>query len=78
MIEFLNNIPTPFNMIVAIVLICSAAGVLIESAKQVRRAVCHQQEIRLKRDLLESGMTAEEIERVVRATSTRDEAQRRI
>jgi hypothetical protein len=69
--EFLESIitaiPPPFNMVVMIVLICTTAGVVTGIAKQVRKYACHREEIELKREMLESGIPVDEIERVIRA-----------
>jgi cell division protein FtsL len=56
-------------MVVLIVLIACAAGVITGVAKEVRKYLCHREEVELKRDLLASGMNAAEIEQVVRARS---------
>jgi hypothetical protein len=65
--ESIMSIPAPFNMIVAIVLIGSVAGVIITIAKNIRQYHCHHEELELKREMLERGMSAEEIEQVIRA-----------
>jgi hypothetical protein len=69
MTDILQNIPAPFNMVVLIVLIGCTAGVISSIAKQVRKYVCHRQEVDLKRDLVERGLSIEEIERVIAAKS---------
>jgi hypothetical protein len=38
-------------------------------AKEIRKYLCHREEVDLKRDLLANGMSAADIERVVRAKS---------
>ena len=68
-LESITSIPAPFNMVVLIVLIACAAGVITGVAKEVRKYLCHREEVELKRDLLASGMNAAEIEQVVRARS---------
>ena len=65
----ITSIEAPFNMIVLIVLICSVAGIITGAGKQVRKYLCHRNEIELKRDMLASCMSAEEIERIVQAKS---------
>ena len=52
-------------MIVMIVLIGCVTGVLCEIAKQIRKYGCHRQDIELKRELVERGLGAEEIDRIV-------------
>jgi len=55
------------NWIVAIVLICVAASVITSIAKQLRKYGCHRNEVEFKRDLVERGLSIEEIERIVAA-----------
>lgn len=64
-IELMRSVPTPFNMVVYIVLIVSGSGVLTSIFKQIRKFACHRQEMDFKRELLDRGMSVEEIERVV-------------
>jgi hypothetical protein len=66
-LDSIIRLPTPFNMVVLIVLIGSIAGVVTALMKETRKFMCHRQEIELKRDLADRGMTADEIERVVRS-----------
>jgi hypothetical protein len=61
------SIESPFNMIVLVVLIGSIAGVISSIAKQIRKYACHCGETRLKRELVERGLSVEEIERIVTA-----------
>jgi hypothetical protein len=63
------DIPPPFNMIVLIVLIITAGSAFTAAASQVRKYFTHRQELEFKRELLDRGMSAEEIERVVRVQS---------
>jgi hypothetical protein len=63
------NIQTPFNMIVLVVLIGSVAGVIGTIAKQIRKFTCHRGEMQFKRELVERGLSVEEIERVIAAKS---------
>lgn len=67
--HFINDMPPPFNMIVFIVLICSVGSVISSISKQIRKFACYREELELKRDMLERGMTAEEIAAVIRATT---------
>ena len=69
MFQSIINIPPPFNMIVLIVLFGSLASVLGTIAWQISAVAIHRQELTFKRELVERGMTAEEIERIVRAKS---------
>ncbi len=65
----ITQIAPPFNMVVFIVLIGSIAGVIGTIATQVRKYASHRADIQLKRELVERGLSAEEIERVVEAKS---------
>jgi hypothetical protein len=60
-------IQTPFNMIVLIVLFGSVAGVLGGIATQIRKYGCHRQDIDFKRELVDRGLSADEIERIIKA-----------
>jgi hypothetical protein len=66
--QSLSNLPTPFNMVVLVVLISCAAGAITSIAKQVRRYGSHRQELDFKRELVERGLSADEIERIIAAT----------
>lgn len=70
LLEGILRMPAPFNMIVLIVLITCGAGVVTSSFKQVRKYACHRRDIELKRELVERGLSVEEIERIVAARGT--------
>jgi hypothetical protein len=55
------------HWIVTIVFVCVGASVVSSIAKQIRKYGCHRQEIELKRDLVERGLSVDEIERIVAA-----------
>ena len=57
------------NWIVTIVFICVGASLIGSIAKQIRKYGCFRQEVALKRDLVERGLSVDEIERVVGAKS---------
>ena len=63
-------LPTPFNMVVFVVLIGSVAGVIGAIAKEVRMFLCHRDEMELKREILDRGMGLQEIDRVMQAKAT--------
>ena len=63
----MRSVPPPFNMVVYIMLIICGSSVLSSVFKQIRKYACHRQELEFKRELLDRGMTVEEIEQVVRA-----------
>lgn len=61
------SIPPPFNMIVIIMILVFGTALVTSLAKQIRKYACHRHDLELERDMLDRGMTVEEIERVVRA-----------
>jgi hypothetical protein len=66
-VELMQRVPPPFNMVVYIMLIVCGSGVLTSIFKQIRKFACHRQELDFKRELLDRGMSVEEVEHVVRA-----------
>ena len=63
------SLQSPFNMVVLVVLIGSLFGLLKLIVIQVRIFASHREEVQLKRELVERGLNAEEIERIVLAKS---------
>ena len=63
------SIPPPFNMVVFVVLIGSVVGVIGTIATQVRKYASDPADTQFKRDLVERGLSAEEIELIVAAKS---------
>lgn len=63
------SIPPPFNMVVFLMLIGSVVGVIGTIGTQVRKYASHRVDTQFKRDLVERGLSAEEIERIVAAKS---------
>jgi hypothetical protein len=61
------SIPAPFNMVVLIVLIACTMGTISSLFKQIRKYGCHRRDIDLKRELVERGLSVDEIERIVAA-----------
>jgi hypothetical protein len=65
MLEFINainSIGVPFNMIVWVVLFGCATGVLTGIAKEIRS---HRQDVDFKRELVDRGLSADEVDRIV-------------
>ena len=58
------------NWIVVIVLICVLSGVVSSFGKQIRKYISHRHELEFKRDLVERGLSVEEIERIVAAKTS--------
>lgn len=69
LIQHIFLLPVPFNMVVVIVAIVMLTGVVTSIAKQIRKYVCLRQELEFKRELVDRGMTADEIEQIVKAQS---------
>ncbi|MCC7084641.1 MAG: hypothetical protein IT427_06510 [Pirellulales bacterium] len=67
--QSIMNLQSPFNMVVLIVLIGSLFGLLRLLVIQVRIYASHREDLQLKRELVERGLSAEEIERIVLAKS---------
>lgn len=68
-LSFLENLPPPFNMIVYVVLIICATSVLCAITGECRKYFAHREEIAFKRELIDRGLSVEEVERVVRTSS---------
>jgi hypothetical protein len=67
LVRMIVSMPTPFNMVVVVVLIGCVAGVLSGIVKQIRMYASHRQELEFKRELVERGLSVDEIERIVSA-----------
>jgi hypothetical protein len=61
------EMPTPFNWLTLVVLIITVGSIVKGIAKYVRQYACHRNELEFKREMLERGMSAGEIEQVVKA-----------
>ena len=70
MLERIIGMDEPWNMIVLVVLIGSVLSVVGTMAKQTRKYACHRKDVDLKRELIERGLSVEEIERIVAAKGT--------
>jgi hypothetical protein len=68
-IEFFNHLEAPWNMIVLVMLITCFANVLKTIAKQSGVYASHRADLGFKRDLVERGLSVEEIERLIAAKS---------
>jgi Na+-translocating ferredoxin:NAD+ oxidoreductase RnfG subunit len=72
MSQFLDQItrlPTPFNMVVLIVLIGAISGIITTLVKQIGALARQRQDLAFKRELIDRGMSAEEVQRVVESRS---------
>jgi hypothetical protein len=64
----IQGLQSPFDMVVIICLIFAVSTVIGTIVTQIRKFVCHRQELEFKREMLDRGMSAEEIESVIRAS----------
>ncbi len=70
-VEGINQLGVPFSFVIWIVVICCAAGAFTSLAKELRKFACHRQDIIFKRELVDRGLEAEEVERIVHDPSPR-------
>ena len=68
--EPILRLGAPFSMVVMIVLISCAAGAIKIVATEIRKFGCHRQDIDFKREMVDRGLSAEEIERILAAGSS--------
>lgn len=61
------NVPPPFNMIVLVVAITCSLGAIKAVTKQARIFADHEADRRLKREMIDVGLSPDEAERIVRA-----------
>lgn len=69
LVQHIFSLPTPFNMVVVIVAIVMTTGIITSIGKQIRKYACLRHELEFKRELVDRGMSVEEIERLLRAKS---------
>ncbi|QEG38037.1 hypothetical protein [Bythopirellula goksoeyrii] len=67
--EFVNLLPIPFNFVLLLLLIVFGTGIITSTMKQIRKFACHRQELDFKREMIDRGMSVEEVERLVQASS---------
>lgn len=65
----ITSMPPPFNMVALVCLIFAVAGVITSVSKQIRKYACYRQELEFKREMLDRGMTIEEIQEIVRSNT---------
>ncbi len=68
----LLQIESPFKMVVLVVLVGGALGVTSTLVVQLRMYASHRADVLLKRELVERGLSVEEIERVISAGPPRE------
>jgi hypothetical protein len=68
-----NTLTTLFdNWIVMIVMIFFTAWLLGTTVEEIRKYACHRKDVELKRDMVDRGLSADEIERIVAAKTGAD------
>jgi hypothetical protein len=60
---------SPMNSILVIPLAFVALALIVAVASEIRKYACYRHELEFKRDLVERGLSIDEIERVVAAKS---------
>jgi hypothetical protein len=68
-IQQILAIPAPFNMIIVIIAIVSISGIITSIGKQIRKYACLRHELDFKREMVDRGMSVDEIEQLVKARS---------
>lgn len=66
-LQSITSISAPFNMIVLVVFALVVGGIFTTLFQQLRKFASHRAELNFKRDLLDRGLTADEVEQIVRA-----------
>ena len=67
LLDQLISITPPFNMIILLVVIMGFGSALNSLMKQVRKYACHRQELDFKRELVDRGLSPEEVGEIIRA-----------
>jgi len=68
-VQSILHLETPFNWLSLMGLSMFAFGTLTAIVTQIRKFADHALDVRFKRDLVERGLSVEEIERVLAAAS---------
>ena len=63
----LLEIPAPFNMIIVAVAMGIMIPIVAIISAEARKFFAHRADLEVKRDMVERGMSAEEIERILEA-----------
>lgn len=63
------EVPAPFNMIIVCTALVAAPAAVTGIAVELRKFATHRLDLNAKREMVDQGMTADEIERVLRARS---------
>jgi hypothetical protein len=66
----ITDLPTPFTMVVLIVLIGAISGVVTTLIKQICACAQQRQDLTFKREMIDRGMSADEVQRVVESRSS--------
>ena len=72
-INFISSLGAPFNMIVTICLIFALTSVVGGLIAVVGSVVRHREDTQFKRELLDRGMTIDEIERLIQLRQKKED-----
>ena len=67
MIKAALEIPIPFNMIIICTALLLVPATIAVIAIEVRKFATHRMDLDIKREMIDQGMSVEEIERVIQA-----------
>lgn len=73
LIEMIQGMGVPFSTAIVIVAIISFAMLVFVVAAMIEAFVRHRQDLQFKRDMLERGLSIEEIERLIGAPTPKPE-----
>ena len=71
--EILDFLPVPFNFIIVIMIVIFGSMVLMAIIGEIGKYARHRHLTELKRDLLDRGMSANEIHAIIEAGAEKDE-----
>ncbi|TWU29899.1 hypothetical protein [Bythopirellula polymerisocia] len=67
--EFVHLLPVPFNFVLLMLVIVFGTGIITSLFNQIRKFACYRQELDFKREMIDRGMSVEEVERLLQAKS---------
>jgi len=70
LMPFFDRLPTPFNFALLVVIVVLGAGMVSSVFKQIRKFACHRNELEFKREMIDRGLSVEEVERLLTAQSS--------
>ncbi len=61
------SMPPPFNMVTVIVVVVMGVGLITSVAREIRKYASHRESMEVIRELADRGMSADQIERLLKA-----------